>query len=85
MQVGINRLGKLFTDSRCFGDFFDAGAGQLLQTTEVFEQVTTTLWPYPGYVFQAGSTPGLATPGTVAGNGKTVRFVTDLLDQVQGR
>ncbi|MNJ54032.1 hypothetical protein D3C77_494550 [compost metagenome] len=53
MQVGINRLGKLFTDSWCFGDFFDAGAGQFLQAAEVLEQVATTLWPHAGNVFQA--------------------------------
>lgn len=48
MQAVINRLSKLFTDSGCFSDFFYAGTGQFLQPTEVFEQVATTLGPYPG-------------------------------------
>ena len=76
MQAGINRLGKLFTDAGGFGDFIDTGAVELLQAAEVFQQVATALGADPGYVFQAGHTPGLATPSTVA-----IRLL--LIDQVR--
>ncbi|MNV76374.1 hypothetical protein D3C71_1697210 [compost metagenome] len=85
MQAGINRLGKLFTDAGCFGDFIDTGAVELLQAAEMFQQVAPALGPYPGHILQAGHPAGLAAAGAVAGDGETVGLVADLLDQVQGR
>ncbi|MNN20808.1 hypothetical protein D3C81_1341040 [compost metagenome] len=85
MQAGINRLGKLFTDAGGFGDLIDTGAAEFLQPAEMFQQVATALGPYPGHLFQARHAAGLATPGAVPGDGETVGFVADLLDQVQRR
>ncbi|MNY70516.1 hypothetical protein D3C86_2086660 [compost metagenome] len=83
MQAGINRLGKLFTDAGGFGDFIDTGAAELLQAAEMFQQVAAALGPYPGHIFKAGNSTGLATAGAVAGDSEAVGFVADLLDQVQ--
>ncbi len=85
MQAGINRLGKLFTDAGSFGDLVDAGAVELLQAAEMFQQVAAALGPDPGDVLQARGAPGLAAPGAMAGDGEAVGFIADLLDQVQGR
>src|SRR5690606_39519670 len=67
------------------GDFYGAGAGQLLEATKVLEQLPAPLWPYPGDTFQGGCITGLATPLAVAGDGKAVRLVADMLDEMQRR
>ena len=84
VQRRIYQISQLFTDARCFGYFFDAGTRQFLQTTKVREQVTTPFGAYTCYVFQCRSSARLATSGAMTGNGKAVRFVTYLLNQVQG-
>ncbi|MNP67269.1 hypothetical protein D3C76_1630780 [compost metagenome] len=51
----------------------------------MFQQVAAALGPYPGHIFKAGNSTGLATAGAVAGDSEAVGFVADLLDQVQRR
>src|SRR5690606_6082400 len=83
MQGSIYLCCQFFADTGCLGNFHGAGAGQLLEATKVLEQLPPPLWPYPGDTFQGGCITGLAAPLAVAGDGKAVRLVADMLDEMQ--
>src|SRR5690606_39953520 len=85
VQRGINRLGEFFAYARRLGDLLGAGTPQLLQSSEVFEQLAATGRSDPGDPLQGGGAPRLAAPGAMPGDGEPVGFVANLLDQVQRR
>ena len=63
----------------------DPCPGDLLQATQLLQQLLAPLWADPGYLLQCRGIPGPGTPLPVPGNCKTVRLVPYLLNQVQGR
>ena len=85
MQRSIYLFGQFFTDPRRFGNFGGAGAGQFLQTAEVFQQLPSALRPNTGNALQRRGIAGLAAALTVSGNGETVGLVADVLDKVKRR
>jgi hypothetical protein len=81
----VDLLGQGPADAFDTGQLLHLGAGHFLQAAELLEQLLAAFRTDAGYPFQGRTGAGLRTPGPVTGDGKTVRLVPDLLDQVQGR
>ena len=81
----INPLRQFALDAGHPGKVFHPGIAHALQSAEMFQQRLALLGPNAGDLFKAGVGAGLAASGAVAGDGETVGFVPDGLDQVQSR
>ncbi len=66
-------------------NILDRGVRDPLQSTELFHQLLAPFGAKPGYALQHRGVTHTCAPLAVAGDGKSVRFVADLLYQVQGR
>ena len=69
-------------DSR---QILDTRSTDALKTAKLFEQALPPFRAYPPNRLQCGCPVSIFSALTVAGNGKTVCFVPDLLNQVQRR
>src|SRR5690554_1877394 len=85
MQGSIYLFCQFFADAGRLGDLHGAGASQLLQAAEVFQQLSASFRTHPGDSFEGGGVSGLAAALAVAGNGEAVRLVANMLNQVQRR
>src|SRR3569623_2417680 len=85
MEYIVNALGELAADAPYLAKIFHPGARYILQPAELREQLAAALGPEAGDVFQRGTIAGLAAPLAMAGARETVRFVADLLDEMQCR
>ncbi len=80
----MNGLGQLLADAGHLGQLINPGFFHLLQSPQVFEQRLTTLGPDAGNILQAAAGAGLGAASTVPGDGKTVGFIANVLDEMQG-
>src|SRR3569623_1636619 len=83
MEYIVNALGELAADVPYLAKIFHPGARYFLQPAELREQHAAALGPEAGDVFQRGTIAGFAAPLPMAGDCKAVRFVADLLDEMQ--
>src|SRR5690606_22760927 len=80
----IDAFGKGSVDALHAGEFLHAGGLEPAQPAEVPEQVGATPRSEAREVFEPAGVADLAPAATVAGDGKAVRLVADLLHQLQG-
>src|SRR5690606_41864903 len=80
----IDAFGKGSVDALHAGDCRRAGGLEPAQPAEVPEQVGATPRSDARDVFEPAGVADLGTAATVAGDGKAVRLVADLLHQLQG-
>ncbi len=85
MELLVNLFSKQGTDPLHSRQFFYAGLLYALQSTEVGQQVAAPFLAYPFDIFQRRSGSRFTALGTVAADGKTMRLIAYLLDQMQGR
>ena len=85
MKMVENFLGKFTTDPVDPGQILDTGPSQALQTAKVLQQGAATLGPDTTDLIQQRSLASAAPAGTMAGDRKPMRFIANLLDQVQRR
>jgi hypothetical protein len=83
MESVINSPRQFDADAVHLGKILNAGLRQLLQTAELSEQRLPTLGADTGDVVESGNRAGLGPALAMAGDGETMRFITDLLDQMQ--
>ena len=80
----IDLLGKCGAHAFHSRQLFDTGLLYAFQSAEMCQQVAATFLTHPFDLFQLRRGARLAAFGTVSGDGETVRFIADLLDQMQG-
>lgn len=85
MQRIKNLLGQVMTYARHTGQLFNAGLTYAANSAKMIEQGLTPPCPDTGNTFQRRGGGGFLASASVAGNGKTVRFVANLLHEVRGR
>ena len=83
MHDAVDLLGQGAVDARHLGQLFDAGAFDAAQPAEVGEQLPSALRPHAGNFLQFGLLAFFLAPLTVSGDGETVCFITDVLQQVR--
>ena len=72
-------------DARYFGNFFDAGLLQPLQSTHVLQQHLATLRPHPLDSLKRAGVLHFRPFFAMAGDCMIMRFIADMLDHVQSR
>ena len=85
MQLGVDLPGQTIADSGDLGQLRDPGPHQLRQAAELAQKLLTAFRTEARDVLQRRS---IARPGAalaMAGDGKPMRLVANLLDQMQGR
>ena len=84
MQRLIDGLRKLVADAMHFLEIFDAGAGNTLQSAELAQQLPAFAGPETRDGFQYRFPACFGATMAMTGNRKTMRLVTDSLDEMQG-
>ena len=83
MQMLKNGFRHLWADALDFGNLFLASFFELLDRAKVLDQVCAPGWSQPGDGIQHRRTHALGALLAVIANGKAVRLITDLLQQIQ--
>src|SRR5690606_39133711 len=83
LQELVDGLGQLPADARHALQVFDTGAPDFLLPTEVAQQITPPGWSDAGDFLQARAIACLAATLTVRRDCKAVRFIADVLQQMQ--
>lgn len=83
MQGRIDSLGQRLVHALDLGDFLDPRRLQARQAAEMSQQVGAPARADPGDVLEPAAGARFLPPAAVAGDGEAMRFVADLLDQLQ--
>ncbi len=83
MQRCINPLGQRCVDPFHARDFLRARCFQASQSAEMLQQAGAPAWPDTGYVFEPARAARFLSATAMAGDGKPVRFIAYLLDELQ--
>ena len=81
----VNRLGHFTTNTGYPSQVIDPSPLHGLQATKAAEQLLTPFWPHTGHLLQHRLLTGLSAPRTVTSDGKPMRLVANLLNQMQRR
>ena len=82
MQMLKNGFRHLWADALDFGNLFLASFFELLDRAKVLDQVSAPGWSQPGDGVQHRRPHALGSLLAVIANGKAVRLITDLLQQI---
>ncbi len=85
MQIIVYLLCHCRTYSGNFLQFLYIGIFHLPSAAKMAQQIAPPFGAHAGYTLQCRLLPRLVSAGTVPGDGKTVRFISNMLYQVQGR
>jgi len=83
MQLLINFFRKRTADAFHLRQLFHTGLSHTRQATETRQQITPAPLPYSTDFFQHGRRARLAALGAMSTDGKAMRLVPYLLDQMQ--
>ena len=83
MHGAVDLFGQRAVDARHLGDLFDARATNTAQPAEMGEQFPAPFRPDAGYLFEFGLLTLLLPSLPVPGDGESVCFVADVLEQVR--
>ena len=85
MEVIVYGFGYRAADPVHFGQVVNTRPNDALKAAELFEQFPSSFWPEAWNLLQSRGVPLFRPPAPVARHGKAVRFIANLLDQVQRR
>ena len=85
MEVLVNSFRQLLANSFDLGQCFNAGTFDFTNTTELSQKLLPAFGAKPWNAIKRGLRPSLRSPLPVPRNCESVRLITDLLDQQQGR
>ena len=85
MQVVVDSFCKRPADASDLDEVIDTGIAYALQSPKLFQQLAAPLRPQTRNLFQLRRASSLGATLTMTGNGESVSFVANLLDQVQRR
>ena len=85
MELLVNFFCERGTDPFHSRQFFHAGLLHPFKTAKMRQQVAAAFLAHPFDILQLGSGARFAAPRAMATDGKTMRLVAHLLDQMQGR
>ena len=84
MQRFKNPAGQVVTDAGYACEFFYAGFSNALNATKMRQQCPASARANAGNFLEHRVDCGLLAATTMSGDGETVRFIPDLLNQMRG-
>ena len=83
MKAIVNCLCKGRANTAYFAEIADARLSHPLDATKMSQERPAFFWANTGYSLQRGGMAGFAAPLPMSGNGKSMRLIPCLLDQMQ--